>query len=446
VILLLIRVSRRIFVASFSSANVYLMPKKSSGKPKTKSSRKPHAAPKGMQVHRFAHPFFTTTPISERKAIPGVGHRMTDYIEKTLLPFPVPQRTTPMTLDDIIGTDGAQSIEAAGYMLFHAVGDTGHDAGKAEEAVARAMAADYDAGQPAGSPAFFLHLGDVNYFQNTDVGYQAQFYTPYKEYPGKIIAIPGNHDGELFITSKGKNISTGQTTSLEEFCANFCQPKPGVPPAAGSIYRQMISQPGVYWLLNTPFADIIGLYSNVAENPGYIAASTIGNSQKTWLTGTLKNLAAGRAKGEERALILAVHHPPIASATLGSHGPSTAMLADIDACCTAADLTPDLFLTGHAHNYQRWTRKFSFGGSDYQTPFFVAGTGGRGTDLVAKADNSTQGEFTYEESFVGYGHLTVRVDTKSIVVTVYTVDETTAARTLYETVSLDLASHTVTHG
>jgi hypothetical protein len=37
--------------------------------------------------HRFAHPFFTNTPVAERATIPGVGNRMTDYIEKTLLPW-----------------------------------------------------------------------------------------------------------------------------------------------------------------------------------------------------------------------------------------------------------------------------------------------------------------------------------------------------------------------
>jgi Calcineurin-like phosphoesterase len=394
-------------------------------------------------VHRFAHPFFTDKPVAERATVPLVGKRMLDYIEKTLLPFPPPQRDPTMTLADIIGTEGVHQITTAKSMVFHSVGDTGHNGGKGEEIVARIMSADYDPGKPATSPAFFLHLGDVNYYDNTDKGYQAQFYSPYKTYPGKIIAIPGNHDGELFITRKGVTTSTGQKKSLEEFWNNFCQAKPGVPPAAGSIYRQMISQPGVYWLLQTPFADFIGLYSNMAENPGFIAGEKIGTSQKDWLTKTLTAVAKERTKGNVKALIIAVHHPPIASGTLGGHSSSTDMLTDIDSCCTTAGITPDLYLTGHAHNYQRWTRKFVFNGANYQVPFFIAGTGGRGVQSVAVANKEVNGDFTYEKSFVGFGYLTITVSAKTIVVKTYKVDEIAETAALVETVTTNIQSHSV---
>ena len=36
-----------------------------------------------MLINRFAHPFFTPKPVAERKAVPGVGKRMTDHIEGT---------------------------------------------------------------------------------------------------------------------------------------------------------------------------------------------------------------------------------------------------------------------------------------------------------------------------------------------------------------------------
>src|SRR5450755_2297645 len=422
--------------------------KKNSPKPKkSKSATKAAATPGHPKTpatpHRFAHPFFTSKPIAQRTPVPGVGARMVDYIEKTLLPFPPPQRDPTMTLADIIGTDGLNQIVAAKSMIFHSVGDTGHDGGKGEEAVAYVMSQDYNADKPATSPAFFLHLGDVNYYDNTDQGYQAQFYSPYKKYPGKIIAIPGNHDGELFITRNKVTTSTGQKTSLEEFWANFCQPKTGVPPAAGTIYRQMISQPGVYWLLQTPFADFIGLYSNMAENPGFIAGEKIGNLQKDWLTKTLTAIAKDRSKGSSRALILAVHHPPIASGSFGGHSSSTEMLADIDGCCSAAGVTPDLYLTAHAHNYQRWTRKFKFNSSSYQVPFFVAGTGGRGVQSVAQANKEVNGEFTYEKSFVGYGYLTVSVSATTITVKAFQVDEVAETASLIETVNTDIRAHTV---
>jgi hypothetical protein len=203
---------------------------------------------------RFAHPFFTAVSISKRTKIPGVGTRMTDHIKTKLEQIPKPNREPTMALSDIIGAQGVAAIEKSKSITIHAVGDTGNETSPMPELIAEAMAGDYNTAKPEASPAFFLHLGDVDYYDNTDKGYHAQFYTPYKKYPGKIIAIPGNHDGELF---KFDGTSTGQATSLEAFQKNFCQPKPGVPPAAGTIFREMISQPAVYWVLNAPLISLV---------------------------------------------------------------------------------------------------------------------------------------------------------------------------------------------
>src|SRR5262245_30650114 len=226
---------------------------------------------------RFAHPFFTKVPIERRPVIPGVGQRMTDFVEGTLEKIPAPKRNPPrMTLGEIVGDAGAKAIDASGSISFHAAGDSGHTGGATEdmqEFVADAMAADIDIEKPATSPAFFFHLGDVIYYDNTDRGYHEQFYVPYKRYPGKIIAIPGNHDGELF---KFDGKPTGQKTTLEAFTKNFLQAKPGVPSAAGTIFREMVSQPGVFWRLDAPFVDVIALYSNIAEGPGNTKSSSCG--------------------------------------------------------------------------------------------------------------------------------------------------------------------------
>ena len=72
------------------------------------------------------------------------------------------------------------------------------------------------------------------------------------------MAIPGNHDGE---TPK----------KIKEFQDTFCAKTQTVPPDAGVIFRQTMTQPGVYWLLDAPFVQIVGLYSNCAENPGFIS-------------------------------------------------------------------------------------------------------------------------------------------------------------------------------
>ena len=285
------------------------------------------------------------------------------------------------------------------------------------ELISEAMASDYKIAKPGNSPAFFLHLGDVNYYDNTDQGYHAQFYAPYKNYPGKIIAIPGNHDGELF---KFDGTSTGQASTLEAFQNNFCQAKPGVPPAAGTIFREMISQPAVYWVLNAPFADIIGLYSNIAENPGYISTPEIGKSQKDWLVKTLTAIQTERKKGNQKALIIAVHHPPISGG--GGHGSSTEMLADIDDTCTKTGIIPDAVLAAHAHNYQRFTRFVNFQGKQFEIPFIVCGSGGRGITKVNKADGKKNGGQRFDKSFTEYGYLLATVTEKLLTISFSQVD------------------------
>src|SRR6185312_11696023 len=181
---------------------------------------------------RFAHPFFTTTPKSKRRSVPGVGNGLSNYPSNAglLEPIPAPHRNPTMTLDEIIGTNGVAEIKHAGAITFHATGDTGSP-DIMTELVSGAMATDYDAAHPETSPAFLLHLGDVIYYNNTDQGYLSQFYTPYKKYPGKIIAIPGNHDGELY---KFDGTSTCQKVTLGAFPENFCQAVTGVPPAAAT--------------------------------------------------------------------------------------------------------------------------------------------------------------------------------------------------------------------
>lgn len=276
---------------------------------------------------RYAHPLFPQSAQNDPDAVAAVAQHVTD----NLLPIPTPQRDPTMALADIVGSQGAQEIQQEGAICLHIVGDTGEPHGNWQELISEAMAADYNAANSAISPAFFLHLGDVNYYDNTDSGYNAQFYSPYKNYPGKIIAIPGNHDGETFIA--WKNASSGQSTTLAEFLANFCQPAPGVPPAAGTIYREMISQPAVYWYLNTPFADFIGLYSNVGESEGCIGDSAnVGMAQVTWLNQTLKQISANQQANGRKALVILVHHPPYSNGMLISQQ----MLTDIDNACSGS--------------------------------------------------------------------------------------------------------------
>jgi hypothetical protein len=72
-----------------------------------------------------------------------------------------------------------------------------------------------------------------------------------------------------------KTKSAADKPSLKAFLANFCVKTPAVPEqAAGSgAYRETMTQPGVYWVLDAPFIRIIGLYSNASKIPAFSRAT-----------------------------------------------------------------------------------------------------------------------------------------------------------------------------
>jgi predicted phosphodiesterase len=294
------------------------------------------------------------------------------------------------------------------------------------------MQADFDIAHPANSPAFFFHLGDVIYGPNKDQNYRPEFYEPYVHYPGKIVGIAGNHDGEVFPGT--------DPVSLRGFLANFCAPSQVVPPIAGTIFRETMNQPGVYYLLDAPFLQIVALYSNAAENPGFISGAIPGQAQKTWLLKTLQTIAAQRKAGTRKALIFATHHPPF---TAGGHAPSTTMLADIDSVCQQAGMMPDLFLSGHAHSYQRYTRELTLAGRSLQIPYIVAGTGGINDQAVPAATGQKTADHIFVKSLKGYGYLLLEVSVTTIRGTMFAVDPNTHARSTFETFAVDLARNTV---
>lgn len=383
-----------------------------------------------VQPLRFAHPFFNP-------AIEPPGHapgtRLLVHVAQNLQKIPPVKGTSVMDLATILGAQHVTGIAASGALSFHAVGDSGRSANSPQGTVAEAMAADYDVNRPATSPAFFFHLGDVIYGPHKDQAYRQEFYEPYVHYPGKIIAIAGNHDGEVF---QGTD-----TKTLNAFLANFCAAQQVVPAIAGTIFRETMNQPGVYWLLRAPFVDIIGLYSNVAENPGFICGTIPGMAQKTWLIARLQELASERKTGSRKALVIATHHPPFTS---GGHSPSTDMLTDLDDASQQAGLYPDLFLSGHAHSYQRYTRFVNVGGRKLEIPFIVAGTGGIGDQAVLNADGKTTGDHRYDKSYKGFGYLTVAATATTIAATYTTVDPNDQTKkNRYDVVTVDLAKGTV---
>lgn len=364
------------------------------------------------QPLRFAHPFFTTTPPAKRTVSTLHGQRMTDHIQGTLNPIPSVKGDSLFTLADVIGQEGSDGIAAAGQITIHVAGDTGVPEGDHETKqvlVANAMTRDYDAAHPHISPAFFLHLGDVIYGADPNA-YLSEFYRPYVHYPGKIVAIPGNHDGE-------------SSAKIADFQKYFCAPSQAIPPIAGSIFRETLNQPGVYWCLDAPFVQIIGLYSNSAENPGFISGPTIGQAQAQWLVKTLTSIKAGRHTGTRKALLIVTHHPPYSS---GGHSGSSQMLADIDDACKHAGIMPDAHLSGHAHSIQRYTRTVSFNGQNLKIPYIVTGCGGHGGQAVPAPTNNPGANPVYEFAYKGWGYTKLVINAKSLVISSHgVVDDNT---------------------
>lgn len=389
-----------------------------------------HLTSTAYSKQRYAHPFYLPAPQTSRQPIHGQT-RMTDWSKLQLGLIPPVKKNSSMILDDVIGADGTKEIEQTGEIRFHALGDSGVGSAQEAENVSDEMASDFQAGAGGVNPAFLFHLGDVIYGPGKEAHYVDRFYRPYRHYPGKILAIPGNHDGE--------EISSADSPSLKDFLANFCAQIAAVPPQAASsgIYRETMTQPGAYWLLETPFARIIGLYSNRLENPGYLQGITNGKpdtSQVDWLTSSLKTIAKAK---DGKPLVIATHHPPYSQS---GHSGSTEMNQTIDDACTAAGVVPDLFLSGHSHNYQRYTRRL--GGK--QVPYIVVGTGGMPPQPVASATGQPvvgATGLTYDAAVSSCGYLYVTISATQLKTEFWQLGaQHTKA---YDTVTVNLDNHTV---
>ncbi len=367
----------------------------------------------------------------------------------SLQEVPKPRVSPPrMELADVLGADLVASIEAAKQISFHAVGDTGaakvnsfQTAKKAlanEASVADAMVHDLAKGGPA-APSFFFHLGDVVYNFGEAQYYYDQFYEPFRAYDRPIFAIPGNHDGMVY----GDDPTTPRIPTLLAFLRNFVAAKPGPSPDSGSLVRSTMDQPGVYFTLDAPFVSIVGLYTNVLEGPGVISSQggkypTVPDDQRHFLETELQRLAPARKAGE-RAVIVACHHPP--ASVDSSHGGTKGLADDIDAAARSAGFWPDAVLSGHAHLYQRFTRKVD----GREIPYVVAGSGGFSATPpqfgLPKTVPITRGEYTLEkEPLVEFGYLTVTIDFSlaSPRLTIAFNDRTNTK--VHDTLRLDLAT------
>jgi predicted phosphodiesterase len=357
-----------------------------------------------------------------------------DYNQEGI-PFNAPAGDCTMDLQTFFGASAIQRITNSGQLIFHAVGDTG--VGTLEqESVAGVMASDINNVNHELGPSFMLHLGDVLYGPNKEANYADRFYRIYDHYDRVIFAVPGNHDGEVFPST--------DPNTLASFRDNFCAPTGTQPPMAGQFGMLMPTQPGPFWHLEAPFIDIIGLYSNAAEDLGIISNPVVGGTQKQWLEAHLTAIAKARPAAKRKALIIAVHHPPYArglKATGLGHPGSPQMLQDIDDCCTQAGILPDAVLAGHTHSAQRYMRTQKLKGTTWTIPYLIVGTGGIAIQPIPAPTGvrNPAGDVLFASAFEDYGYLTVTVSVTQLKL-VFTAVTANHAVVREQTI-IDLATH-----
>lgn len=256
---------------------------------------------------------------------------------------------------DLILPGSDAHVEQTGQLIFHMVGDTGgiNDGSIVQGAIEERMEEQITFEKPANRALFFYHLGDVVYYNGISSEYPQQFYEPYQYYPAPIFAIPGNHDGDTHVRSGDQ---PDAEASLYGFMQNFCdsQPRQNFP------YRETMTQPYVYWTLETPLATIIGLYSNV---DGLLDGRRT-NEQQRWLENQLRDAPT------HKCLIVTVHHPPYSLDK--THGGYPDIGSALDRAMNVTGRSIDAVFSGHVHSYQRFTRVFKH----HQIPYIIAGAGG----------------------------------------------------------------------
>jgi hypothetical protein len=377
------------------------------------------------------------------------------------------------TLAEALGAAGkarTKEIEKSGRIVFHALGDSGaSDSGRYQDElkVFDQLAYDCHTAPAEDRPAFMFHLGDVVYSFGEAKYYYDQFYEPNRNYPAPIFAIPGNHDS--FIVPG----TPPDQEPLVTFARNFCAERPVITPEAASLHRTAMTQPGVYFALDAPFVRIISLFSNALEDPGLISGQGgkwpgVPDHQLEFLATQLENV---RKEKYPYAVLLAVHHPPFSYAPPstrvgagGNHRSSWEMLQEIDRACKDAGVYPHAVLSGHAHNYQRYTRRIRFGKADYQVPFVVCGDGGHhvnslvrarrgehptppafGTDvtyLECKPEVNAKGLVLEKYDDRNYGYLRVSADPGQLRIGFHLLQSHSLPQSRFDLVTVDLKSHT----
>lgn len=437
--------------------------------------------------HRLPQPLFQEPIFAEGKASPDPTGFVEDHpsdaalyrevgnlLKTKVVGFPQ-SRVAPdalFSLADAYGARGdavVKAITEAGRIVFHAVGDTGATTGGSqydnELSVADQMTMDCNITETANRPSFLLHLGDVVYDFGESQYYYDQFYAPYRDYPAPIFALAGNHDSFVVPgTPDGE-------TPLDIFMRNFCAEHPAVTREAASLHRTAMTQPGVYYALDLPFARILCLFSNALEDPGVISSEDghwpgVPDLQLAFLEAQLQTIKDEAYAG---AVLIAVHHPPFSYAAPskrggehGVHAGSLAMLRQIDTICDKVGVYPHAFISGHAHLYERYTRTVTIGGRDRDVPFIICGAGGHHINTIVRARRGLVAEephFGIDVSYLDakpaidvkglvlekyndtqYGYLRISADASQLAIGYHLVGNVSIAQSRFDKVTVDIAS------
>lgn len=445
--------------------------------PKSAQPTPPAAAPPGLVHPVFAEP--VVTPDAQTFQVQhgsdnAVYAQVSALLKTQTVEVPASRLADDalFTLAEAYGPTGdqvAQTIRAAGRIVFHSVGDTGSSDVRRyrnEQRVADQITTDAHSDEVNNRPAFFFHLGDVIYNFGEARYYYDQFYEPFRAYPAPILALAGNHDSFVIPgTPAGEE-------PLVTFARNFCAPSLDITPEAGSLHRTAMTQPGVYFAFDAPFIRIIGLFSNALEDPGTISSQgghwpNVTDRQLAFLRAQLLRIKKEKYAG---AVVIATHHPPFVYSApptghtvSGNHGSSSDMLREIDRICIETGIYPHAVLSGHAHCYQRFTRTIEFAGTTREVPFVVCGNGGHnvnplvrgsrgqpakepenGTDVsyldVKPAVTSTRVALAKYDDH-NYGYLRVSVDVTQLRIAYHQAGDRSLLQSRYDLVTVGLATH-----
>ncbi len=122
------------------------------------------------------------------------------------------------------------------------------------------------------------------------------------------------------------------------------------------------------------------------------------------------------------------------------------MLQDLDTCFKKTGVYPHAVLSGHAHNYQRFTRLEP----GRETPYVVAGMGGHNIKspfgkLVAPPRPPFQsGQFRCDNYSVQYGYLRVVVDEKLLRIEFHDGTTGVGSKAPTDVVTVDIAGRKLT--